>query len=125
MFVTTNNMEKADQLCYRVTILNYGRILVQGSPAALKDSLPGGYLFRLRFNAIPRHLVDSLLTLKGVTNVRSVDQCAHIQADRSGAPFSQIVAIASEAGVQLPDLQISEPSLESLLVYYTKRGLRQ
>ncbi len=37
VFITTHNMEEADQLCHRVAIMNQGRIAAIDKPAALRD----------------------------------------------------------------------------------------
>jgi ABC-2 type transport system ATP-binding protein len=41
IFLTTHNMEEADQLCRRVAILNYGRIIALDTPTALKAQYGG------------------------------------------------------------------------------------
>ena len=41
IFMTTHSMEEADVLCERVAILDRGRVVVEGTPDALKSSLGG------------------------------------------------------------------------------------
>jgi ABC-2 type transport system ATP-binding protein len=42
VFISTHQLDEAEQLCDRVALLDEGRIKVQGSPAELKESLSGG-----------------------------------------------------------------------------------
>src|SRR6266581_3173870 len=49
--LTTHNMDEADELCHRVAIIDHGRIIAVGTPAELKQSIPGGYLVRVKFSA--------------------------------------------------------------------------
>ena len=49
ILLTTHNMEEADALCERLAIIDHGRKIALGSPVELKNSIPGGYLLRLRF----------------------------------------------------------------------------
>ncbi len=42
VFISTHQLDEAEQLCDKVAILDEGRIKVQGSPAELKGSLTGG-----------------------------------------------------------------------------------
>jgi ABC-2 type transport system ATP-binding protein len=42
VFISTHQLDEAEQLCDRVAILDEGRIKVQGSPSELKESLSGG-----------------------------------------------------------------------------------
>jgi ABC-2 type transport system ATP-binding protein len=41
VFLTTQYLEEADQLCERIAIIDAGRIVREGTPAALKDELRG------------------------------------------------------------------------------------
>src|SRR5437763_2735034 len=45
--LTTHYMDEADALCEDLAIIDHGRIIAQGTPAALKSAIPGGYLLRL------------------------------------------------------------------------------
>ncbi len=123
--LTTHYMDEADTLCERVAIIDHGRIIAQGAPRELKSSIPGGYLLRLRFNGVPEELMAGLKTLPGVSEVRSNDGTGvDVYADRGGPLIGGIVTAAQAAGVDLCDLHIAEPSLETLFLHHTGRSLR-
>jgi ABC-2 type transport system ATP-binding protein len=48
IFLTTQYLEEADALADRIAVLNAGRIVAQGSPAQLKELIPGSHV-RLHF----------------------------------------------------------------------------
>ena len=48
IFLTTHYMDEADQLCQRIAIMDKGKLLQRGTPAALKSGVPGGYLIELQ-----------------------------------------------------------------------------
>ena len=123
--LTTHYMDEADALCERLAIIDHGKIISAGTPAELKASIPGGYLLRLRFNRAPEELLAQLRTLPGVSEVRTADHIAtDVYADRGGPLISAIVGSAQAAGVELHDVHISEPSLETLFLHHTGRSLR-
>jgi len=123
--LTTHYMDEADSLCERLAIIDHGKIIAQGTPQELKSSIPGGYLLRLRFTTLPQDLTTSLQALPGVTEVRSKDAAsADLYADRGGQLIGAIVAAAQSAGVDLCDVHIAEPSLETLFLHHTGRSLR-
>jgi len=123
--LTTHNMEEADALCEQLAIIDHGRIIAQGTPRELKSSIPGGYLLRLRFNSVPEDLMAELRKLPGVSEVRSTDHiAADVYADRGGPLIGGIVSAAQAAGVELHDVHIAEPSLETLFLHHTGRSLR-
>jgi ABC-2 type transport system ATP-binding protein len=123
--LTTHYMDEADALCDRLAIIDHGRIIAQGTPAELKASIPGGHLLRLRFNRVPEAFVTELQALAGVLEVRAVEETgADVYADRGGSLIPAIVSAAQSAGVELHDVSISEPSLETLFLHHTGRSLR-
>lgn len=130
ILLTTHNMEEADALCQRLVIIDHGRKIALGSPVELKNSVPGGFLLRLRFGKNSPELLSRLQTLAGVREVRTnVDQngenSADVYADRGGSLVSEIANLASGASVELCDVHISEPSLENLFLHHTGRSLRE
>src|SRR6266403_425248 len=126
ILLTTHNMEEADALCKRLAIIDHGRVIALGTPQELKASVPGGYLLRLRFGIHSPELLQRLQGLAGVREVRATDSNgADLYADRSGSLIAEVANLAANAGVELCDVHISEPSLENLFLHHTGRSLRE
>jgi ABC-2 type transport system ATP-binding protein len=127
ILLTTHNMEEADSLCHRLAIVDHGKVIASGTPLELKRSIPGGFVVRLHFTAVPVSLVDALRTLPGVTEARSAESDGRVDlyADRGGALIPGVVAAATAAGAVIQDVHISEPSLENLFLHHTGRSLRE
>jgi ABC-2 type transport system ATP-binding protein len=125
VLLTTHNMEEADALCQRLAIVDHGKMIAQGTPVDLKASIPGGYLLRLRFGKQTEDLLQRLQALAGVREVRAADSTgADVYADRGGSLIPEIANLAANAGAELSDVHISEPSLENLFLHHTGRSLR-
>ncbi len=130
ILLTTHNMEEADALCQRLAIIDHGRMIAVGTPTELKNSVPGGFLLRLRFARHSPELVSQLEALAGVREVRARDEAdgefaADLYADRGGSLVSEIAGIATTTAVELSDVNILEPSLENLFLHHTGRSLRE
>ena len=126
ILLTTHNMEEADALCQRLAIIDHGKVIELGTPRQLKESVPGGYLIRLRFGYATPELMQRLKELSGVREVRATENHgADLYADRSGSLIAEIANIALAANVELSDVHISEPSLENLFLHHTGRSLRE
>src|SRR5467141_2265515 len=126
ILLTTHNMEEADALCKRLAIIDHGRVIALGTPQELKASVPGGYLLRLRFGLHSPDLLQRLQGLAGVREVRATDgDGADLYADRGGPLVAEVANLAANAGVELCDVHISEPSLENLFLHHTGRSLRE
>ena len=125
VLLTTHNMEEADALCHRLAIIDHGKVIALGTPAALKASIPGGFLLRLRFGNQTPDLLQRLQSLSGVREVRANDGTgADVYADRGGSLIPEIASLAASASAELSDVHISEPSLENLFLHHTGRSLR-
>jgi ABC-2 type transport system ATP-binding protein len=126
ILLTTHNMEEADALCQRIAIIDHGKMIACDSPAALKASVPGGWLIRLRFSHSTPELAERLRALDGVREVRpGADSAVDLYADRGGPLIPAIVAAAAGAGAEIHDVHLSEPSLENLFLLHTGKGLRE
>src|SRR5579863_6654102 len=110
ILITTHNMEEADSLCHRIAIVDHGKVIALGTPPELKASIPGGYLLRLRFTRATPEMAVRLKELPGVSEVNLRGESADVYADRGGPLVPGIVAAASQEGVDLCDVHISEPS---------------
>ncbi len=51
IFLTTQNLEEADQLAHRIAVLDRGKVVAEGTPTELKRRIPGGHA-RLYFRDI-------------------------------------------------------------------------
>ncbi len=123
--LTTHYMDEADELCENLAIIDHGKIIAQGAPKELKSSIPGGYLLRLKFDRPPGDLADDLRQLSGVSEVRAGDKAeADLYADRGGPLIGPIVNAVQARGLELRDVHIAEPSLETLFLHHTGRSLR-
>jgi ABC-2 type transport system ATP-binding protein len=126
ILLTTHNMEEADALAHRIAIIDHGRMIACDTPAALKASVPGGWLIRLRFTRSTPELAERLRAIEGVREVRARDDGGvDLYADRGGALIPAVVGAASAAGTEIHDVHLSEPSLENLFLLHTGKGLRE
>jgi ABC-2 type transport system ATP-binding protein len=126
VLLTTHNMEEADALCHRLAIIDHGRVIAVGTPHELKQSVPGGFVVRLAFDAVPEELPSLLGQISGVTEVQaSPSGGLDLYADRGGTLIPHVVSAAAAAHATIHDIHISEPSLENLFLHHTGRSLRE
>ncbi len=123
--MTTHYMEEADELCDRVAIIDHGKILVEDTPAALKQSVGAQkvYELHLRDQAGRPELCGKLSRIEGVTKAEQTGDGVRVLAHGADGLLSDVVAAASPFG--LKDMNITEASLETVFIQLTGRELRE
>lgn len=123
--LTTHYMEEADELCDRVAIIDHGKILVENTPAALKQSIGAQKLYDLDLERRDQIdlLSESLSKLNGVHGVERLPMGLRVLAHGANGLLSDIVQTATPYGLR--DLAITETSLETVFIRLTGRDLRE
>lgn len=123
--LTTHYMEEADELCDRVAIIDHGRILVEDTPAALKNSVGAQRIYELDIRSLqdlPR-LMEALEQKAGIASVETTQKGLRLFAEGTEGLLSDVVHAANPYGLR--DLTITEPSLETVFIRLTGRELRE
>jgi len=120
-FLTTQYLEEADRLADDVAIMDRGRIVAQGSPAALKASIAtdvvtlriaGGGEELARAEAAARRL-------EGADDVRPVDDAVIVYTREGSAAISRLVLLLAEAGVHAREVTLAQPTLDDVFLRKT------
>ena len=119
IFMTTHSMEEADALCERVAILDRGRVVVEGTPEALKASL-GGDAVCLDLERAG----DAAACLSRQEGVRGVvrendGEPARFRVTVSDGPrrLAALVDAARPFGIR--EVTLHRPSLEHVFLHHT------
>ncbi|HVX20435.1 MAG TPA: ATP-binding cassette domain-containing protein [Acidimicrobiales bacterium] len=125
ILLTTHYMEEADQLCGRVAIMDHGRILALDTPAQLKRSLDADTMVTVKAAGDPERLAEALAAgVGGVTGSRVVDGGVELMVRGTDRLLPRVVAAAEQAGFEVADLSVAEPSLETVFINLTGKELR-
>jgi ABC-2 type transport system ATP-binding protein len=127
VLLTTHYMEEADQLCDRVAIMDHGRILALDTPAALKQSIDADTIVTVKVagdhdGALAARFQQELAE---VTRTRTLDGGLELHAKRAERLVPRVVAAAESAGLEIVDLSVAEPSLETVFINLTGKELRE
>jgi ABC-2 type transport system ATP-binding protein len=129
ILLTTHFMAEADRLCDRIAILDQGRLLALDTPGALKAAHGGGTRVSLVVPGDVQELAGRLRErLDGVlASAPQIDPGARailLVVDRADDVIRQVLRVTDEAGAQILDLAIEQPSLERVFLNLTGRSLR-
>ncbi len=125
ILLTTHYMEEADRLCGRVAIMDHGRILAFGTPAALKQNAGTGTVVTVKTTGHAGRLAEVLARdVDGVTRVHQVDDGVQLHARGSDRLISRVILAAERNGLDVLDVSICEPSLETVFINLTGKERR-
>ena len=128
LIMTTHYMEEADRLCQRLAIIDHGAILSEGTPAALKQGLPGGQVLDLWLRS-PQPLSPRLQAVPGVLRVEALPNDTQDEGERlrlfvDDGALSRVLDAARDGGADLRHVSLQPPSLEDVYLHLTGRELR-
>jgi ABC-2 type transport system ATP-binding protein len=125
ILLTTHYMEEADQLCDRVAIMDHGKILALATPKDLKQSIGADTIVTTRTNGDPQQFAVLVSDeLEGVTRTRVVDGSVEAHVKGASQLLPKIIRIAEGAGLEVLDLSVAEPTLETVFINLTGKDLR-
>ncbi|HYX78009.1 MAG TPA: ATP-binding cassette domain-containing protein [Solirubrobacterales bacterium] len=122
VFLTTQYLEEADALADRVGIIDRGRLVAEGSPAALKaqigrpsvEAVPADATDVKSLEGILRRFGEPLPATRGAVAVRLADGTEEL---------ADVIRALDSDGIRVADLKLHAPSLDDVFLAKTGRSL--
>ncbi len=124
ILLTTHYMEEADQLCDRVAIMDHGRILALGTPEELKRSTGIDTIVTVSATGDLARLADSLSQLEGMGSAKVLDSTIELHVAQRDKVLARVIDCAESVGVEVRDVAVASPSLETVFITLTGKELR-
>jgi ABC-2 type transport system ATP-binding protein len=115
-------MEEAEQLCDRVAIMDHGRIIELGTPAALIHKY--FHETAIEFTAqsdLPR---ESLMALPAVTQTRFENEQMTLYSADIPRTMAALFDLASTSTLAFHDMSVRQATLEDVFLNLTGRRIR-
>ena len=127
VLLTTQYLDEADQLADRISLVDNGRVIAEGTPTALKSSLGGDRLDVVLHDAADLDRAAALLA-----RVAGADPETDTDARRVSAPVRDRVSALTEAtralqesGVAVEDIALRRPTLDEVFLHLTGHRTEQ
>jgi ABC-2 type transport system ATP-binding protein len=125
VFLTTHYLEEADALCDRISIIDHGQIVAEGTPDALKHEIAGDVVTLGIDDGADR----AAELLDGVPYVRKLEVPEagglRLYVDDGATDIPQILRTLHRAGIEFGKLELERPSLDDVFLTKTGRSLRE
>jgi ABC-2 type transport system ATP-binding protein len=119
IFLTTHQMEEANQTCDRVAIIHHGRIACIDAPENLRQAIESVQSVLVSFAQTGDELERELVSLDGVLDMRKDGDKFRLFTKSPGTLVPQIVDLARSHNTTLVSLNTAGPSLEDVFIKIT------
>jgi ABC-2 type transport system ATP-binding protein len=116
VLLTTHYLEEADHLCDRLAIVDHGRLVVEGTPAALKAEIRGDTVM---LDVEGQGVADLLRSAEGVLDVIPNGGTMITRVEHGATAVPQLVTLLERAGASVRAVTLSRPSLDDVYLYHT------
>ena len=125
VFLTTQYLEEADVLANRVGIIDHGKIVAEGTPAALKAQIG-----RPSVEAVPADPAERDRIARVLERFGAPGDCPHssaegvaVRLDSGRSDLAGVVRALDAEGIELAHLQLHAPTLDDVFLAKTGRSL--
>lgn len=119
IFLTTHDMDEANQLCDRVAIINHGRLIAIDAPEKLRMAVSSVHSVEVSFDG--EVSTESLARLDRVEAVKKLGDKYRLYTAKPGEVVVSLVNRVCSDRVRIVSLNILAPSLEDAFVALTER----
>ncbi|WP_030434956.1 daunorubicin resistance protein DrrA family ABC transporter ATP-binding protein [Actinoplanes subtropicus] len=118
IFLTTQQLEEADELADRIAVLDGGKVVAAGTPDELKRGLPGGHV-RLMF----QEKSDLDAAVRAVEHGSPDDEALtlDVPSDDGVRALRDLLDRLDKAGIEVAGLDVRTPDLEDVFYKLTEK----
>lgn len=121
---TSHYMEEAEAICDRVGIIDNGKLIALGTKEELKKEIKEEEKIVIDATNIRYNPIDEIKKLEGIINVVLNKNRIEIFTKSAQHLLQDVLFILSKENVQVSNISIQEPDLESVFLSLTGRTLR-
>ncbi|MET8981789.1 ATP-binding cassette domain-containing protein [Streptomyces sp. NPDC004539] len=118
VLLTTQYLEEADQLAHRISVVDTGRVVAEGTADELKTSTGGDRIDVVLRDSSRLGDAVALLRLPGLTVDADRRLLSAPVTDRMGA-LAGVVRVLEDAGIEAEDIALRRPTLDEVFLHIT------
>jgi ABC-2 type transport system ATP-binding protein len=122
VFLTTHNLEEANQLCHRIAIIDHGKIATIDSPQNLRQAFQKMQSVEIGFTA-PFDKIDLLEKLAAVSEVKKMGNIFRLYTKDPSRVIQELTNFAQAQNLRFTTLNTLGPSLEEVFIKITEEHI--
>jgi len=121
---TTHYMEEAQDLCDRIAIIDHGKILNIGTLKELTRLAGEAEVLRLSGSFTESAVRETFDKFEGLRILNASDGIAMLSIESGGPGLLRVLPKVLETGLEMNDVSIQQPDLQTVFISLTGRDLR-
>jgi len=121
---TSHYMEEVAYLCNKVCIMDYGKIIAEGTTDTLVQHLKEEQEIHMKLENINEALLEALKAIPKVRKVEVTGQQVVVHVSKESNIFKELIEMADRYKVHILSIEAKEPDLEAVFLKLTGRALR-
>ena len=118
VFLTTQYLEEVDVLADRVSIIDDGKIVVEGTPAELKRSV-GSDIIVLKVRGDSSQAQKVIESVPDVDKVQVFSNEVAVSVSNGAAMISKVALAMEKAGLEIDEITLRTPTLDDVFLQVT------
>jgi ABC-2 type transport system ATP-binding protein len=123
IFLTTQYLEEADELCERLAIIDHGEIVADGTPERLKAEIGKDVVSVELHGADAERTQQVIGDLPGLDRVIAQQDALALFVENGAASIAEVVRRLDAGDVEVGAISVSRPSLDDVFLEATGRRL--
>jgi ABC-2 type transport system ATP-binding protein len=120
VLLTTQYLDEADRLCDRITVVDRGMVIAEGTPNDLKSQVGGEHLdIRLCDMTEGERAVRALATMDGDATPSLEDGLVRLALRERQGAIASAVRHLDDAGIAIDDIAVVTPTLDDVFLTLT------
>jgi ABC-type multidrug transport system ATPase subunit len=119
VFLTTQYLEEADRACDRVAIIDNGRLVTVGTPAALKRQVGGGRLVLSLANTGQADRATQVLRSRTEVTHIAPDEPLTVYVEDPNASAPALLKVLDSDGIAVAAIEQAQATLDDVFLRYT------
>ena len=122
IFLTTHQMEEANQLCDRIAIIDHGRIAAIDTPERLKGAIESIQSVEITFSGMMT--TQKLADIPEVSKITGGGTSFRLYTGNPKVVIKEVFTLAGSQGLEILSINTLGPTLEDVFVKITEGGHR-
>lgn len=122
---TSHYMEEIEAICSRVAIVDYGKIIAEGTIEGLIDAHTKDHTIIMELEEKTAKVENIIKETDGVLSVEQEEDKYIIKTRKENGIFSQIIEKMMQNSIHIRSMEVKKPNLETVFLELTGKQLRE